>query len=54
LFVDDREINVEGARAVGIHAIRFQTVGQFNDELAALGFSVLPVDTESSSAVPSI
>jgi putative hydrolase of the HAD superfamily len=52
LFVDDRETNVEGARGVGIHAIRFQTVGQFKDELAALGFSVLPVDAESSSAVP--
>jgi FMN phosphatase YigB (HAD superfamily) len=52
LFVDDLEANVDGARAVGIHSIRFQTVGQFNDELAALGFSVLPVEAESSSAVP--
>jgi putative hydrolase of the HAD superfamily len=42
LFVDDKEHNVQGARAVGMQAIRFQSVEQLSKDLARLGFSVLP------------
>ena len=44
LFVDDKEPNVQGARAVGIRAIRFRSVEQFRNELGELGFPVLPID----------
>jgi putative hydrolase of the HAD superfamily len=42
LFVDDREINLEQARAIGIQTIRFQTLEQFRKDLQALGFPILP------------
>ena len=50
LFVDDRAANVEGARAVGMFAIQFQSLAQLADDLEKLGFRVLPVNSESSSA----
>jgi putative hydrolase of the HAD superfamily len=46
LFVDDREINVHAARALGITSIQFQSVGQLRDELAALPFAILPSVSE--------
>lgn len=42
LFVDDRETNVAAARALGIRAIEFRSIAQLKDDLAALGFPVLP------------
>jgi FMN phosphatase YigB (HAD superfamily) len=36
LFVDDLEVNVEGARAVGMRGIRFETVKLLTDQLDAL------------------
>ena len=42
LFVDDRETNVEAARALGIRAIQFESVAQLRAELESLGFPVLP------------
>lgn len=33
LFTDDRPVNVEGARAAGMHAIVFRNALQFEDEL---------------------
>jgi putative hydrolase of the HAD superfamily len=42
LFVDDKEHNVQGARAVGMHAIRFQSVEQLSEDLRRLEFPVLP------------
>ena len=48
LFVDDKQLNVEGARAVGMHAVQFSSVKKFRDDLAKLDFSVLPLDTDSS------
>ena len=36
LFVDDLEVNVEGARAVGMQGIRFETVKLLPDQLDAL------------------
>jgi FMN phosphatase YigB (HAD superfamily) len=35
-FVDDIETNVEGARAVGLTAIRFTTTGEVLDRLRPL------------------
>ncbi len=37
LFTDDMEVNVEGARAVGINTIRFQSAQQFREELKKRG-----------------
>jgi putative hydrolase of the HAD superfamily len=44
LFVDDKEANVLGARAVGIRAIQFRSVEQLRSDLKELGFPVLPAD----------
>lgn len=37
LFIDDMDVNVQGARAVGMHAIRFETVKTLTDQLRELG-----------------
>jgi HAD superfamily hydrolase (TIGR01509 family) len=37
LFIDDRETNCEGAREVGMDAVRFRDASQLRDELAARG-----------------
>jgi putative hydrolase of the HAD superfamily len=42
LFVDDRDVNLEQARAAGMRGIRFRSVNQLRDDLHALGFNVLP------------
>jgi putative hydrolase of the HAD superfamily len=42
LFVDDRDVNLEQARAAGIHGIRFQSVAQLRKDLQGLGFTILP------------
>ncbi len=47
LFVDDKEPNVQGARAVGIRALRFRSVEQLRSDLQELGFPVLPVHSNS-------
>jgi FMN phosphatase YigB (HAD superfamily) len=44
LFIDDKEPNVQGARAVGIRAIRFQSIEQLRRELRELKFPFLPAD----------
>jgi FMN phosphatase YigB (HAD superfamily) len=46
LFIDDREINLEQARAAGIHTIRFQSVEQLREDLQSLGFAILPGQSE--------
>jgi len=48
LFVDDREVNVEAARALGIRSIQFQSTAQLKKELDVLGFPILPAVAESS------
>jgi putative hydrolase of the HAD superfamily len=53
LFLDDREVNVEAARALGIRSIQFQSTAQLKKELEVLGFPILPGDVESSSEVSS-
>jgi putative hydrolase of the HAD superfamily len=42
LFIDDREINLEQARAAGFHTIRFESVDQLREDLQSLGFKILP------------
>ena len=42
LFIDDRDVNLEQARAAGIHGIRFQSVDKLREDLQALGFTILP------------
>lgn len=40
VFIDDRESNCEGARAVGMQAIYFQNLDQLKAELADLGVKI--------------
>ncbi len=42
LFIDDRDVNLQQARAAGIHGIRFQSVEQLRKDLQSLGFTILP------------
>lgn len=42
LFVDDRENNIQAARALGMHAIQFQSAGQLRRDLEKLEFPILP------------
>lgn len=42
LFVDDKEQNVQGARTVGLRAIRLQSIEQLRRDLRDLGFPILP------------
>jgi len=46
LFIDDRNENLTQARAIGIHAIRYQSAEQLRNDLQTLRFPILP---ESSS-----
>ncbi len=50
LFVDDREINIQAARALGMHAIQFSSIAQFSEDLEAMGFPILPAVVESALA----
>lgn len=51
LFVDDRENNVQAARALGIRSIQFESVKQLAKELQALDFPIRPA-IESDSGEP--
>lgn len=44
LFLDDRAVNIEAARKLGINAIQFRSVDQLRGELEDLRFPVLPKD----------
>ena len=44
LFIDDREVNVAAARAMGIDAVQFKSLPQLRNELQQAGFPVLPLD----------
>ena len=46
LFIDDRDVNLQQARAAGIRGIRFQSIEQLSRDLQALGFTVLPRQSE--------
>jgi putative hydrolase of the HAD superfamily len=45
LFLDDREINVQAARALGITAIQFQSIEQLRSDLETEGFAILPTNS---------
>lgn len=51
LFVDDREVNINAARALGIHSILFQSIGQLRKELEALNFPIVPTVAESPAEI---
>ena len=42
LFLDDREINIGAARALGINTIHVRSMAQLRKDLQAAGFSLLP------------
>jgi putative hydrolase of the HAD superfamily len=42
LFVDDRQANVEAARALGVRAIQFESTERLRAELREMGFKILP------------
>jgi len=42
LFIDDRQENVDGAKNLGIHALRFDSVAQLHSDLKTLRFTPLP------------
>lgn len=42
IFVDDRELNIQAARGLGIRAIQFRSVAQLQCDLRELGFPILP------------
>jgi putative hydrolase of the HAD superfamily len=45
LFIDDREVNLAAARAMGIHGIQFKSIAQLRNDLEAAGFPTLPSET---------
>ena len=42
MFIDDREVNIRAARALGIHAIHMKSLSQLRRDVEALGFPILP------------
>ncbi len=44
IFIDDREINVEAAKKLGIRALRFRSVEKLREDLERMGFPILPGD----------
>jgi putative hydrolase of the HAD superfamily len=48
VFVDDREVNIEAARTLGIRTILFRSIAQLKDELEDFGFPILPRITEAA------
>ncbi len=54
LFVDDREENIQAARAAGILGMLFESVAKFRRDLEELGFPILPVSgTDGNSRIDS-
>jgi putative hydrolase of the HAD superfamily len=47
LFIDDRDINIEAARALGIHAVQFQSLAQLRNELEQRKFFILPSENRA-------
>jgi putative hydrolase of the HAD superfamily len=52
LFIDDREVNLAAARAMGIHGIQFRSIGQLKSELQAAGFRTLPRELPEEAPKP--
>jgi putative hydrolase of the HAD superfamily len=45
VFVDDREVNIKAAHSLGIHAIRFCSIGQLHNDLSGLDPFLLPKES---------
>jgi putative hydrolase of the HAD superfamily len=50
LFIDDREVNIAAARAMGIHGIQYKSMAQLRNDLKVAGFPTLPPDTAAGNA----
>ena len=50
LFIDDREVNIQAAQALGIRTIRFESVAQLHAELKKINFPILPSAHRSAPA----
>ncbi|MGA9671659.1 MAG: HAD family phosphatase [Terracidiphilus sp.] len=50
LFIDDREVNVNAGQALGIKAVRFESVSQLRSELEKLGFPIVPSESVADLA----
>jgi len=50
LFIDDREVNLAAARAMGIHGIQFKSIAQLRNDLDTAGFPTLPPDTAAENS----
>jgi putative hydrolase of the HAD superfamily len=50
LFIDDREVNLAAARAMGIHGIQYKSMAQLRNDLQTGGFPTLPPDTAAGNA----
>jgi len=46
LFLDDRETNIEGARAIGMEGLVYLTPARLREDLEAWGFPILPRSVE--------
>jgi putative hydrolase of the HAD superfamily len=44
LFLDDREVNIEAARKLGINALHFRSTAQLRSDLERMRFAILPRD----------
>jgi HAD superfamily hydrolase (TIGR01509 family) len=44
-FLDDREVNIQAARALGITAIHVRSMAQLRNDLQAAGFAILPANS---------
>jgi putative hydrolase of the HAD superfamily len=51
MFIDDREANIQAARALGIHAIHLRSLSQLRNDVEKLGFPVLPKFSTADDAV---
>ena len=51
LFVDDRETNIQAARAQGIRALQFRSIAELRKDLESVGFPILPEITEPASTL---
>jgi putative hydrolase of the HAD superfamily len=53
LFLDDKPVNVEAARALGIHAIEFTTIERLRADLIAAGLDLdLPLPAVETASAP--
>ena len=50
LFIDDREVNLAAARAMGIHGIQFKSIAQLRNDLDTAAFPTLPPDPQAENA----